>query len=99
MMLETKNLHAGYGQIEILKGMNVRVPAGKIVSLIGSNGAGKTTFLMTLSGLVRAQQGMILFDGKNIEKSPPDAIVRLGMVQSPEGRRIFPRLTVEEKVK
>lgn len=98
MILETKNLHAGYGQIEILKGLDVKVPAGKIVSLIGSNGAGKTTFLMTLSGLVRAQQGTILFNGENIEKKSPSAIVQLGIVQAPEGRRIFPRLTVGENL-
>ena len=62
-ILEVQNLHSGYGQVEILKGASIRVSAGQIVSLIGSNGAGKTTFLMTLSGLVRAQSGKIIFEG------------------------------------
>ena len=97
-MLEVKNLHSGYGPIEILKGVNVQVPQGKIVSLIGSNGAGKTTFLMTLSGLVRARQGSICFEGNAIEKLPPSAIVRQGIVQVPEGRRLFPHLTVSENL-
>lgn len=97
-MLEIKNLHSGYGQIEILKGINISIPQGKIVSLIGSNGAGKTTFLMTLSGLLRAKQGSIQFEGKSLEKAMPSDIVRQGIIQVPEGRRIFPRLTVEENL-
>jgi len=98
LILEVSNLHSGYGKIEILKGINIQVPSGKIVSLIGSNGAGKTTFLMTLSGIVRARGGAIRFEGKGIEKLAPDAIVRLGIVQAPEGRRIFQRLTVGENL-
>ena len=98
MILETKNLKAGYGPIEILKGINIQIPKGKIVSLIGSNGAGKTTFLMTLSGLLRATQGSIQFEGRAIEKMAPSDIVRQGIVQAPEGRRIFPRLTVSENL-
>ena len=98
MILEVKNLHSGYGLIEILKGVNIGVPQGKIVSLIGSNGAGKTTFLMTLSGLVRARQGTIQFEGQAIEKWPANKIVQQGMVQVPEGRRIFPHLTVSENL-
>lgn len=98
MILETKNLHSGYGKIEILKGVNVAIPAGQIVSLIGSNGAGKTTFLMTISGIVRAKQGTIHFEGRSIEKAPPSVIVRQGVVQVPEGRRIFPHLTVDENL-
>lgn len=97
-MLEVSELHSGYGRIEILKGIELTVPAGKIVSLIGSNGAGKTTFLMTLSGLVSARKGNILFEGEKIEKLQPDAIVRRGIVQVPEGRRIFPHLTVGENL-
>ncbi len=97
-MLEVSDLHSGYGRIEILKGLTVNVPAGKIVSLIGSNGAGKTTFLMTLSALVKMRSGTIRFEGKSIEKLPPDLIVRLGIVQVPEGRRMFHRLTVEENL-
>ena len=98
MILEVENLYAGYGPIEILKGMSLKIPEGKIVSLIGSNGAGKTTFLMTLSGLVRAHQGSILFQGKELSKCAPFDIVKQGVVQVPEGRRIFPHLTVEENL-
>ena len=97
-MLEVSDLHSGYGRIEILKGLAIQVPAGKIVSLIGSNGAGKTTFLMTLSALVRARKGTISFEGKPIEKLAPAEIVRLGVVQVPEGRRVFQCLTVEENL-
>ncbi len=97
-LLEVSGLHSGYGKIEILKGLKLNVPAGKIVSLIGSNGAGKTTFLMTISGIVRARKGTLLFDGKPIEKLPADQIVKLGITQVPEGRRIFQRLTVEENL-
>ena len=98
MMLEVSNLHSGYGKIEILKGVKIHVLAGQIVSLIGSNGAGKSTFLMTLSGIVRARKGNIHFEGKPIERLSPDAIVRLGVTQAPEGRRIFQRLTVAENL-
>lgn len=97
-LLETQDLYAGYGPIEILKGLNVKIPEGKIVSLIGSNGAGKTTFLMALSGLVRAHQGSIHFHGTDISKLAPCDIVKQGVVQVPEGRRIFPHLTVEENL-
>lgn len=97
-MLEVHDLHSGYGKIEILKGIKLSVPEGKIVSLIGCNGAGKTTFLMTLSGAVRAKKGSIHFSGRSIEKMSPDNIVKTGIVQVPEGRRIFSRLTVEENL-
>lgn len=97
-MLEVHDLHAGYGKIEILKGIKLSVPSGKIVSLIGSNGAGKTTFLMTLSGIVRSRKGSIYFEGRAFEKMPPDQIVRGGIVQVPEGRRVFAHLTVEENL-
>lgn len=97
-MLEVTDLHSGYGKIEILKGVSLKVTPGKIVCLIGSNGAGKTTFLMTLSGIVRAKKGSILFEEKPIEKLPPEAIVKLGITQAPEGRRIFQHMTVEENL-
>ena len=97
-MLEIVDLSAGYGKIEILKGISLKVPAGKIVSLIGSNGAGKTTTLMTVSGIVRARRGEIHFEGKNIAKRRPEEVVKLGIVQVPEGRRIFQHLTVEENI-
>ncbi len=97
-MLEVLSLHSGYGKIEILKGIKIKVPTGKIVSLIGSNGAGKTTFLMTVSGIVRTTKGSIHFEGKSIEKLSPDAIVRLGITHVPEGRRVFQHLTVAENM-
>lgn len=97
-MLEISDLHSGYGKIEILKGIRIKVPVGKIVTLIGSNGAGKSTFLMTLSGIVRARKGSIHFEGKSIEHLPPDAIVKLGITQVPEGRRIFQHLSVKENL-
>ncbi len=97
-MLEVAELHSGYGKIEILKGIDLKIPAGKIISLIGSNGAGKTTFLMTVSGIVKTKKGKIKFEGKSIEKFAPDEIVRLGVTQVPEGRRVFPRLTVGENL-
>ena len=97
-MLEVHDLHSGYGKIEILKGIHLSVPDGKIVSLIGSNGAGKTTFLMTLSGIVKAKKGTIHFNKRPVEKAPPDKIVRAGISQVPEGRRIFAHLTVEENL-
>lgn len=98
MLLEVSDLHSGYGKIEILKGLKLQVPAGSIVSLIGCNGAGKTTFLMTLSGIVPVRKGSIKFEGKHVENLSPDALVKLGIVQVPEGRRIFPHLTVEENI-
>lgn len=97
-MLEVSGLHAGYGKIEILRGISVKVPAGKIISLIGSNGAGKSTFLMTVCGVVRAIKGSIRFEGKAIERFSPDAVVRLGISQVPEGRRVFQHLTVRENL-
>lgn len=97
-MLEVNDLHSGYGKIEILKGIKLQVPKGKIVSLIGSNGAGKTTFLMTLSGIVRAKKGKVRFGGEEIDVMTPDKIVQTGLVQVPEGRRIFSHLSVEENL-
>ena len=98
MILDISDLHSGYGKIEILKGVQMRVPVGKLVTLIGSNGAGKTTFLMTLSGIVPVRKGSIRFEGNAIQKLSPDAIVRLGISQVPEGRRIFQHLTVKENL-
>ena len=98
MLLEVTNLHSGYGKIEILKGLSLKVPLGKIISLIGANGAGKTTFLMTLSGLVQTRKGTIHFEGKGIEKMQPDQIVRHGITHVPEGRRVFQHLTVNENL-
>ncbi len=97
-MLKVTDLHSGYGKIEILKGIRLEVPTGEIVSLIGCNGAGKTTFLMTVSGIVPAARGSVFFEGKSVEQLPPEARVRLGIVQVPEGRRVFHRLTVAENL-
>lgn len=97
-ILEITGLHSGYGKIEILKGVDLKISFGNIVSLIGSNGAGKTTLLMTLSGIVKPRKGHIRFEGGSIEGQGPDQIVRKGIIQVPEGRRIFQHLTVEENV-
>lgn len=97
-MLKVTELHAGYGKNEILKGISLEIPQGKIVTLIGANGSGKTTLLMTLSGIVRSTAGEISLEGKPIEKLPPELIVRLGMTHVPEGRRVFQHLTVKENL-
>nr|WP_322496488.1 ABC transporter ATP-binding protein [Chloroflexus sp.] len=97
-MLELQNVHTYYGKIHALKGISMTVEKGEIVTLIGSNGAGKSTTLRTISGLLKPRQGQVLFDGKRIDTLPPHEIVKLGIAQSPEGRRIFPRLTVLENL-
>ena len=97
-MLELEDLRAGYGNIEALHGISLSVGEGEIVTLIGANGAGKTTTLMTISGCVRARSGAIRFRGRDISALPPHEIVALGLVQSPEGRKIFPRLSVAENL-
>ncbi|HIK28532.1 MAG: ABC transporter ATP-binding protein [Oscillatoriaceae bacterium SKW80] len=97
-MLEVKNIHTYYGNIHALKGINLHVEQGEIVTLIGSNGAGKTTTLRTIQGLLRPRKGSILFEGKALESLPTREIVRLGISQSPEGRLIFPRMTVLENL-
>jgi len=98
-MLSIKGLHTFYGNIEALRGVDIEVEAGKIVTLIGANGAGKSTLLMTICGNPRAQAGRIEFDGTDITRRPTFEIVRMGIAQSPEGRRIFPRMTVLENLK
>ncbi len=97
-MLELRNVHTFYGKIEALKGINLKVNKGEIVCLIGANGAGKTTTLLTISGIVKPKEGDVIFDGKTINNYSPDKIVKLGIVHVPEGRRIFPELTVEENL-
>ena len=97
-MLEIKNIHTYYGQIAALKGVSLTVDEGEIVALIGANGAGKSTMLRTISGLVRPRQGEILLTGKRIDGIPPHRIIALGVAHSPEGRRIFPRMTVLENL-
>ncbi|WP_298820402.1 ABC transporter ATP-binding protein [uncultured Chloroflexus sp.] len=97
-LLELQNVHTYYGKIHALKGISMSVNQGEIVTLIGSNGAGKSTTLRTISGLLKPRQGQVLFKGQRIDTLPPHEIVRLGIAQAPEGRRIFPRLTVLENL-
>jgi branched-chain amino acid transport system ATP-binding protein len=97
-MLEIKNLHTYYGNIHALKGVSLTVSQGEVVTLIGSNGAGKTTTLRTIQGLLRPREGTVMFEGKPLESLSAEAIVRLGISQSPEGRMIFPRMTVRENL-
>ena len=97
-MLAISGVHAFYGNIEALKGVDLKVGAGEIVALIGANGAGKSTLLMTLCGRPRAARGRVLFDGHEITRRETFEIVRLGIAQVPEGRRIFPRMTVLENL-
>ena len=97
-MLEVKDLRVAYGKIEAVKGISFSVGEGEVVCLIGTNGAGKTTTLRTISGLTRPGSGEITFQGKRIDTVPAHEIVMLGLAHSPEGRRIFPRLTVEENL-
>jgi branched-chain amino acid transport system ATP-binding protein len=96
--LELRDVHTYYGNIHALKGISLTVEAGEIVTLIGANGAGKSTTLKTISGLLRPRQGEIWFDGKQIEGTSPHDVVALGVSQSPEGRRIFPRMSVRENL-
>ena len=98
-MLNISKVETFYGNIQALKGVNVKVNDGEIVALIGSNGAGKSTLLMTISGVNKAATGEIVFDSKNIANLPPHDIVNLGISQVPEGRRIFARLTVEDNLR
>ena len=98
-MLAISKVETFYGNIQALRGVNVKVNNGEIVALIGSNGAGKSTLLMTVSGVNKAAAGEIVFNNKNIEILPPHDIVNLGISQVPEGRRIFARLTVEDNLR
>lgn len=98
MILEIENLHVYYGNIHAVKGINIRVPEGEIVTLIGANGAGKTTTLSTIAGLIKAKRGKITFQGENITNKPAYQIVSKGIALVPEGRRIFPNLTVYENL-
>ncbi|MEA1900678.1 MAG: ABC transporter ATP-binding protein, partial [Thermodesulfobacteriota bacterium] len=97
-MLRLRNINSFYGNIQALKNVNIEISRGEIITLIGANGAGKTTTLMTISGLVPSRSGEIIFMGKTIHNMRPDRIVSLGISQVPEGRRIFPYLTVLENL-
>jgi branched-chain amino acid transport system ATP-binding protein len=93
-MLKLADIHTSYGPIEALRGIDIEIGQGEIVCLIGNNGAGKSTTLMTISGILKPTGGDIVFEGERIRGIPPDRIVRMGISQVPEGRRIFPKLTV-----
>ena len=97
-LLSVENLHAGYGPIEVLKGISLQVERGEIVTIIGANGAGKTSTLMCISGLVKARSGRIVFNDREIQNEAGHEIVKLGLCQSPEGRKVFPRMTVLENL-
>jgi branched-chain amino acid transport system ATP-binding protein len=96
--LEVAGIHTYYGNIHALKGISLTVNAGEIVTLIGANGAGKTTTLKTISAILRPRTGSVSFNGERIDHLPPHRVVELGICQSPEGRRIFPRMTVLENL-
>src|SRR5688572_18455292 len=97
-MLKIEAIHAGYGPLEVLSGVTLEVRQGEIVTMIGSNGAGKTTTLMCVSGIIPIRAGRILFEGEEIQRVPADQLVRRGLAQVPEGRKIFARLTVLENL-
>ncbi|MFD3560504.1 ABC transporter ATP-binding protein [Streptomyces sp. NPDC058686] len=97
-LLEVENLKVAYGKIEAVKGISFTVQQGEVVTLIGTNGAGKTTTLRTLSGLLKPLSGKITFDGKPLTGVPAHKIVAMGLAHSPEGRRIFPRLSIAENL-
>lgn len=97
-LLEIEDIHTSYGAIEALHGISLEVEAGEVVTMIGSNGAGKSTTLRSVSGLAPVQKGSIRFDGVEISRLPPSDIVGLGISQAPEGRRCFPRMTARENL-
>ncbi len=97
-LLEVRDLHVAYGKIDAVRGIGFDVAAGEVVALIGSNGAGKTTTLRTLSGLQRSSAGEVRLDGERIDRLPAHEIVARGVAHAPEGRRLFPRMTVRENL-
>ncbi|MFI7588958.1 ABC transporter ATP-binding protein [Spongisporangium articulatum] len=97
-MLVVEDLHVSYGAIAAVKGISLKVKPGEIVALVGSNGAGKSTTLRTISGLIRPKSGSVVFEGKNLVGVPGHKVVGAGITQSPEGRRIFPKMTVHENL-
>jgi branched-chain amino acid transport system ATP-binding protein len=97
-MLEVKDLKVAYGKIQAVKKISFSVEEGQVVTLIGTNGAGKTTTLRTISGLIRPSSGEIVFQGKRIDAVPAHQIVMLGVAHSPEGRKIFPKMTIEQNL-
>ncbi|MFI1012250.1 ABC transporter ATP-binding protein [Streptomyces sp. NPDC020965] len=98
-LLEVEDLRVAYGKIEAVKGISFTVDAGEVVTLIGTNGAGKTTTLRTISGLIKPLGGQIRFNGRSLRKVPAHQIVSLGLAHSPEGRHIFPRMSIEDNLR
>ena len=98
MMLNVENLHVYYGAIHALKGVSFHLKQGEIVALIGANGAGKSTVLNTISGILRPREGSVCFENQAIDNTPPQEIVRRGVIQVPEGRKVFSRMTVAENL-
>jgi len=97
-LLEIKNLHAGYGRLKILRGINLSVPKGGIIALLGGNGTGKSTLLKTISGLLPVMEGSIEFDGEILERKKPHEIVKSGLVQVTQSKESYPAMTVEENL-
>ena len=97
-MLELRDVTVSYGMIDALKGISLNVQQGEIIALIGANGAGKSTTLMSISGITRLRSGQVFFEDRPLSELPPHEIVRLGISQAPEGRHIFPRMTVRENL-
>ncbi|MDA8129403.1 MAG: ABC transporter ATP-binding protein [Betaproteobacteria bacterium] len=97
-MLTVENLHAGYGTSEVLAGVSLQVKAGTVVALIGANGAGKTTGMRAISGMIRPNRGRVLLDGRPVQDLDASRVARLGMAHSPEGRKVFGPLTVEDNL-
>jgi branched-chain amino acid transport system ATP-binding protein len=97
-MLRLEGVSAGYGRVPVLSGVTVEVRQGDLVCLVGANGAGKTTTLKTISGLLRPTAGRIVFDGREVQGLPPEEILRRGIAHCPEGRRVFPHMTVQENL-
>jgi branched-chain amino acid transport system ATP-binding protein len=98
-LLEVDDIHAGYGKLEILRGVSLRVDTGQVVSIIGPNGAGKSTVFKTLFGLLPVRQGRVRFDGEDVTNRPPADLLRRGMTYVPQGRNVFPLMTVDENLR
>ena len=99
MLLEMTDIHAGYGKIQILRGVSLKLDAGQVVSIIGPNGAGKSTMFKTLFGLLRVQQGKIVFDGQDVTNRSPADLLKAGIAFVPQGRNVFPLMSVDQNIR